>query len=301
MDASCASGSVARFVISPLSVLRIRFQVQVLFPNRSSSPPPLRKISDNLLAWEKISISSTCCLYHPQGRGNKGIPTKQLMFLSAHNAQGLFKGGLMGQLLYLFRSVIRLSIHTLCGFASHSHTGQFSFSAFPPSPSPSTIFCSLTFPWYISFAGVEFVTFHHGRRLLDEVPLLSPQFSSSHWTRWYIFQWHAVKWPEIMRSFSSPTLTPMQHGLLLHDRSPIAENFLLGGLAGFSATILTFPFDLLRTRFATQGLPHYTIVLTFSPPGHECSHTNPHLCNAAIYLALLLLLLYTCFPFIRIR
>jgi hypothetical protein len=67
-----------------------------------------------------------------------------------------------------------------------------------------------------------------------------------------------------MRSFSSPTLTPMQHGLLLHDRSPIAENFLLGGLAGFSATTLTFPFDLLRTRFATQGLPYYTIVLTFS-------------------------------------
>lgn len=35
--------------------------------------------------------------------------------------------------------------------------------------------------------------------------------------------------------------------------NPIFDNFICGGSAGAVATAITFPFDVLRTRFASQG------------------------------------------------
>lgn len=49
-----------------------------------------------------------------------------------------------------------------------------------------------------------------------------------------------------------------------HERNHVAVDFIAGGMAGATATTLTFPFDLLRTRFAAQAVNNKVILY------HKC-------------------------------
>ncbi len=50
----------------------------------------------------------------------------------------------------------------------------------------------------------------------------------------------------------------------IHTSSLMANTFVAGGGAGLVATVVTYPFDVIRTQFAAQGLPRaYTTMLSF--------------------------------------
>lgn len=59
--------------------------------------------------------------------------------------------------------------------------------------------------------------------------------------------------------------------------SPLASDFVCGALAGTSATVITFPFDVLRTHMVLCRTPPFSIVRTAAS---DALHSLSYACTA---------------------
>lgn len=90
---------------------------------------------------------------------------------------------------------------------------------------------------YLTYSGIQFLVYQQTKVFLNKTAQISAQKAT------------AAK--SISTTTGAVVATPL-HGLSAFVGSSAIQSFIAGASAGIAATACTYPFDLLRTRFAVQ-------------------------------------------------
>jgi solute carrier family 25 thiamine pyrophosphate transporter 19 len=96
---------------------------------------------------------------------------------------------------------------------------------------------------YLTYTSIQFLTYQQTKLFLGKTSHYSTKIAKSTTD---------ASSPSSISSITTPVAASPFYAVAVFTASPIVQSYIAGATAGITATAATYPFDLLRTRFAIQ-------------------------------------------------